>query len=147
MPGTVSKTFTTSRGNVYVCQILNLSVSESRARATQNRAFQADLNRLNARNEVARKAMDRIDNLEVNADTDIDALYAEIDVAASRVQASEDAVAQLLDSYDLLGLFVQSVDGYTSLTDLPTADYQELIDMARDFTDGVVSGEAPSTEQ
>ena len=147
MPGTVSKSFTTSRGNIYNCQILNLSVTESRARATQNRAFQADLNRLNARNEVARKAMDRIDNLEVNADTDIDALYAEIDVAASRVQASEDAVAQLLDSYDLLGLFVQSVDGYTSLTDLPTADYQELIDMARDFTDGVVSGEVPSTEQ
>ena len=147
MPGTVSKSFTTSRGNIYNCQILDLSVTESRARATQNRAFQADLNRLNARNEVARKAMDRIDNLEVNEDTDIDALYAEIDVAASRVQASEDAVAQLLDSYDLLGLFVQSVDGYASLTDLPTADYQELIDMARDFVDGVVSGEVPSTEQ
>ena len=147
MPGIVSKSFTTSRGNAYVCQVLDLSVTESRARATQNRAFQADLNRLNARNEVSRKAMDRIDNLEVNEDTDIDALYAEIDVAASRVQASEDAVAQLLDSYDLLGLFVQSIDGYASLTDLPTADYQELIDMARDFVDGVVSGEAPSTEQ
>ena len=147
MPGIVSKSFTTSRGNIYNCQVLDLSVTESRARATQNRAFQADLNRLNARNEVSRKAMDRIDNLEVNEDTDIDALYAEIDVAASRVQASEDAVAQLLDSYDLLGLFVQSIDGYASLTDLPTADYQELIDMARDFVDGVVSGEAPSTEQ
>ena len=147
MPGTVTKSFTTSRGVTYHCQVLNLSVTESRARATQNRAFQADLNRLNARNDVARKAMTRIDNLEVKDNTDIDALYADIDKASERLRASEDALALHLDNYDLLSLFVQSIDGYTNLTDLPTSDYQELIDLARDFTDGVVSGEVPNGEE
>lgn len=146
MPGTISHTFTTSRGNVYQCHLHSLTVKESRDRAVRNRAFQADLKRLQARLDIAQKAMDRYDAVEVNDDTDIDELYENIDTASVRLKAAEDAASDHLDSYDLLGLFVSSIDHYNNLADLPQDDYNELVDLTRDYIDGGTVGEAQSSE-